>query len=97
MQAFSIKQKKKEKVDHKDCSALPASSGAKKLLMKVERSVFDIAVILKTNIFSLIHFQGGSIDKSWHSSVCTCVFTQICTNMFVCVRVLEGSVLLMLV
>lgn len=55
--------------------------------MKVEHSDFDIAVILKTNIFSLIRIQGGRIDKSWHDSVCTCVFTQISTNVCVCVCV----------
>lgn len=74
IQVFSIASffhKEKKKVDHKECSALPASSGAKKLLMKVEHSVFDVAFILKTNISSLIHVQGGDIDKSWHSLVCT--------------------------
>lgn len=62
----------------------------------MEHGDFDIAVILKANIFYLICVQGGRIDKSWHSSVCTCVFTQISTNMFVC-ACLEGSALLMLV
>lgn len=64
--------------------------------MKVEHGDFDRAIIRKTNIFSLIHVQGGRIDKSWHRFVCPCVFTQISANMFVC-ACLEGSVLLMLV
>ncbi len=66
----------------------------KKLLIKVEHGDFDIAVILTTNIFSLIRVQCGRIDKSWHRSACPSVFTQTGTNMFVC-ACLEGLVLML--
>lgn len=63
----------------------------------MEHGDFDIEAILKTNIFALIYVQGGRIDKSWHSSVSTCVCTEMSTNMFVCVCVCVRLVLLMLV